>query len=353
MEVRYNMVINRVRYLAIIIMTVIMSLFMVTDSTFAAEINFSVNTVIPDNQIDKAKTYFNLNMSPNQQQDITTTLKNDTKKDITINVAVNSAKTNANGVIDYGKTNTKNDSSLKYDMSEIVKGPSRVVVPAQSSKEVVFHITMPKNSFDGILLGGLTFQQESSEVNQATAKSGTTIQNEYAYALAIMLKETDKLVTPNLNLLKVGPAQSNHRNVINANIQNDQSVLLSDVKIDAKIYAKNSAKPVYTAIKNSMQIAPNSHFDYPVSLNGTAMTAGDYTLRMKVTGKANNKTYSWQLNKKFKIDAAKAKDLNKSDVDLKANTNNRNWLYPLVSLILLLIIAILVFIVIKQRKSKD
>ena len=101
------MVINRVRYLAIIIMTVIMSFFIVTDSSFAAEINFSVNTVIPDNQIDKAKTYFNLNMSPNQQQDITTTLKNDTKKDVTINVAVNSAKTNANGVIDYGKNKHK------------------------------------------------------------------------------------------------------------------------------------------------------------------------------------------------------------------------------------------------------
>lgn len=347
------MSINHVRYLAIVIMTMFISLFIVTNSAFAAEINFSVNTVIPDNQIDKSKTYFNLKMSPKQQQDITTTLKNDTKKDVTINIGINTAKTNVNGVVEYGKMKTKNDLSLKHDMSDVIKGPSNVVIPANSSKDVVFHIVMPEASFDGILLGGLTFQQKSSEVNQATAKSGTTIQNEYAYAVAIMLKETNQLVTPNLNLLKVEPGQNNHRNVINAKVQNDQSVLLSDVKIDTKIYAKNSKKPVYTAIKNSMQIAPNSHFDYPISLNGTSMTAGDYTLRMKVTGKANSKKHSWQLTQKFKIDAAKARDLNKSDVDLKANSNNRNWLYPLIGLILLVIIGILVFIVIKQRKIKD
>lgn len=342
--------INRVRYLAIVIMTMFISLFIVTNSAFAAEINFSVNTVIPDNQIDNSKTYFNLKMSPNQQQDITTTLKNDTKKDVTVNIGVNTAKTNVNGVVEYGKMNTKNDRSLIHDMSDVVKGPSSVVIPANSSKDVVFHIAMPKASFDGILLGGLTFQQKSSEVNQATAKSGTTIQNEYAYAVAIMLKETDKLVTPNLNLLKVEPGQNNHRNVINANVQNDQAVLLSDVKIDAKVYAKDSKKPVYTAIKNGMQIAPNSHFDYPISLNGTEMAAGEYTLRMKVTGTANKKTQSWQFTKKFKIASSKANDLNRSDVDLKANSNNRSWLYPLIGIILVLIIGILIFVVIKQRK---
>lgn len=315
--------------------------------------NFSVSTVIPDNQIDKSKTYFNLKMNSNQQQDITVTLKNDTNKDITVEVGVNNAKTNSNGVIEYGKTSIKNDNSLKYSISDIVKGPSSIVIPANSSKDAVFHISMPKTSFDGILLGGLTFQQKSSEVIQDTTKKGTTIQNEYSYAVAILLKETDKVVNPNLNLIQVKPGQINYRNVINAKLQNDQSVLMSKVSVDAKIYSKNGKKPVYTSLKSDMQIAPNSHLTYPVSLNGTSMKAGDYTLKMKVTATANKQVKKWTFTKDFTIKSKQARDLNKSDVDVKANTNNSNWLYILIGAILLIVIIILVAVIILQRKKNS
>ncbi|WP_246574097.1 DUF916 and DUF3324 domain-containing protein [Leuconostoc miyukkimchii] len=322
-------------------------------SSYASEISFSVNTVIPDNQIDKSKTYFNLKLVPDQQQDIIVTLKNDTKKNITVEIGVNPAKTNSNGVVEYGKTNIKNDNSLTYPISDVVKGPSSLVLPAGSSKNVTFHITMPKESFDGILLGGLTFQQKSSEVNQSDSKKNTTIQNEFAYAVAILLRENDKVVKPNLSLISVKPGQENYRNVINAEIKNNQAVLLSEVKVDAKVYAKNSKKPVYTSIKHDMQIAPNSLFRYPISLNGTEMKPGEYTYHMKVTGKSNNQSKTWQFTKQFKIEAKKAKALNQSDVDVNANTNNTNWVYPLIALVLLVIVIILLIIVILlQRKKK-
>lgn len=157
------MMIKKIQGFSLILLMAMFSFFVFNHTVSAAEMNFSVNTVIPENQIDKSKTYFNLKMNSDQQQDITVTLKNDTKKDITIAVGVNTAKTNSNGVVEYGKSSIKNDSSLKYAISDIVKGPSSVTIPANSSKNVVFHITMPKKSFDGILLGGLTFQQKSSE----------------------------------------------------------------------------------------------------------------------------------------------------------------------------------------------
>ena len=169
--------------------------------------------------------------------------------------------------------------------------------------------------------------------------------------MALSLKETDDQVTPNLNLLTVKPSQNNGRNVINANIQNDQSILLSKVKVDAKIYAKGGKSPVYSSLTNDMQMAPNSNFKYPVALKGTEMKPGNYTLKLAVTGTAYDKPKTWHFTRDFKIKSTEAKTLNQSDVDLKANTNNNNWIYILLGVLLLLIIILLIIILIKQNKK--
>ncbi|WP_273708782.1 DUF916 domain-containing protein [Leuconostoc mesenteroides] len=186
---------NKSHYLIVSMVMTIISFSLFVTGVSASEMNFSVNTVIPTNQIDKEKTYFNLKMAPKQEQDVTVTLKNNTKKDITVEIGINTAKTSSNGVIAYSESNIKKDNSLKYDLSKLVKGPDSVVVPASSSKDVTFHISMPDNSFDGILLGGLTFQQKSSEVTQSKS-SGTSITNEYQYAVAMLIQEKIQLFNP-------------------------------------------------------------------------------------------------------------------------------------------------------------
>ncbi|WP_242822144.1 DUF916 and DUF3324 domain-containing protein [Leuconostoc sp. C2] len=317
----------------------------------AAEMPFTVNTVIPDNQIDKSKTFFNLKVVPNQQQRITVKLNNTTSKEITVNVGVNSTKTNSNGVVEYGKTTIKNDKSLKYPITELVKHPSSVRIPANSTTEVPFDVTMPKEKYSGIILGGIVFQQKESEAENSASSKGTSVQNHYAYAVALSLKETDDRVAPNLNLLTVKPAQNNARNVINVGIQNDQSILLSKVKVDAKIYAKGGKSPVYSSLTNEMQMAPNSNFLYPVALKGTEMKPGSYTLKLAVTGTAYDKPKTWHFTRNFKIKSTEAKTLNQSDVDLKANTNNNNWIYIFIGVLLFLVIILLIVVLIRQNKK--
>lgn len=338
--------------ISFLILSIVVSFFVVVTQISAAEISFSVNTKIPDNQIDKSKTYFNLKMKSNQEQDVTVTLKNETKKDITINIGINSAKTNKNGVIEYGKSTIKKDESLKYPLDSLMTGPSSVVVPASSSKDITFHIKVPSKSFKGIVLGGLTFQQKSSEVLQDSSKRNTTVQNEYAYAVAVLLKESDDVVFPNLNLLKVKAGQDNYRNVINTTIQNTHAAILSDVKVDAKVYSKNGADPVYSSVKNKIQIAPNTLWQYPISLNGTAMQSGKYRLHMQVTGISDKKSKTWTFDKNFEITSTEAKALNKTDVDLKANTNNTSWvLFMMLSIIIILVAIILIGGTIWYRKK--
>lgn len=332
-----------------------LSFFIGTGQVSASQANFSVNTIIPENQIDKSKTYFNLKMGPDQRQFITTTLKNETEKAVTVEVSINSAKTNANGLIEYGNNTIKKDASLAYPLDTLMTGPTSVVIPAHESKDAIFQITMPSQPFDGIILGGLTFQQKSSEVTQDASKAGTSVQNEYAYAVAVVLRETDTDVFPNLKLLTVKPGQENYRNVINTTIQNDQAAILSDVKVDAEIYAKDGKKPVYTASKNDLQVAPNSSWVYPISLENTKMEPGTYTLRMTVSGTSANKSKTWTFSKTFKIAEKEARELNKSAVDVKANTNAKstNWLLIAVICLIILVVILILLFLLKNKREKQ
>lgn len=336
----------------LVILSFFVILIILQPTVHANEMPFTVNTKIPDNQIDKSKTFFNLKVAPKQQQRLTVKLTNTTSKAITINVGVNSAKTNFNGVVEYGKTTIQADKSLKYLITDLVKYPKSVSILANGTTDVPFDVTMPKEKYSGIILGGIVFQQKESDVvNDNPSNKEASVQNHYAYAVALSLKETDDQVTPNLNLLTVKPSQNNGRNIINANIQNDQAILLSKVKVDAKIYAKGGKSPLYSSLTNDMQMAPNSNFQYPVALKGTEMKPGSYTLKLAVTGTAYDKPKTWHLTRDFKIKSTEAKKLNQSDVDLKANTNNNNWRYILIGVLLFLIVILLIIVLIRQNKK--
>ncbi len=105
---------------------------MPTTFSKASELNFSVNAVIPDNQIDKEKSYFDLKVTPGEKQKLKVKLRNTTDKEIVINPHIQSAKTNKNGVIDYTPNKIKKDDTLKIAMEDVAKVPEEVTVPPQS-----------------------------------------------------------------------------------------------------------------------------------------------------------------------------------------------------------------------------
>ena len=81
---------------------------------------YSVKANLPENQIDKNKTYFDLKMDPNQKEEISLTVKNSSEEEIILNIVPNNSKTNQNGVIDYSDENLEKDKSLKYSLTDII-----------------------------------------------------------------------------------------------------------------------------------------------------------------------------------------------------------------------------------------
>lgn len=347
--------------------TVISLLGFLPISAAASEFKFAVIPGIPKNQIDKTKTYFDLKMDPEAEQDLEVQLRNDTDKEVIVETGISSATTNLNGVVEYSLNGKKPDSSLKYNMADLAKAPAETKLPAKGEATVKIHIKMPKEKFDGVLAGGITFTEKESdeEAPKDSSSSGMAINNKYSYVVALLARQNENEVTPELLLNDVAAAQVNARNVINANLQNPKATYINQLKLKAEITKKEDSKVFYTAEGEGMQMAPNSNFDYPIPLNGKPLEAGNYHLKIVAYGgKSEEGTYKvknaegtevtfkykWELDKDFTISGAEAKKYNEQDVTIK---KDNTWLYILIGVLLLLLALLLIFFLIRRKKKKE
>ncbi len=282
--------------------------------TSAAELRFSVETEIPENQIDKTKTYFDLMMKPDQEQILKVRAANSTDENLVIDVSVKSATTNSNGVIEYGESLTALDKSAPADLSEIIQlkdGGESVELPAKSEKVVELRVKMPKEEFSGQLAGGITFSEKVDE----------TIE-------------------------KVEPTQRNARSVISATLLNHEAAYLQSMKVTANVKNKKTNNVILEKEQEDMQMAPNSIFNFPIPYEENEMEAGTYVLAMTVEGSGKK----WQFTKEFTISKEEAKTFNEKDVTVKKTESK--LIYLLIGLLLLLLIICL-FIILRLKKQKN
>ncbi|ODJ49706.1 hypothetical protein BFR40_11145 [Brochothrix thermosphacta] len=319
---------------------------MPTTFSKASELNFSVNAVIPDNQIDKEKSYFDLKVTPGEKQKLKVKLRNTTDKEIVINPHIQSAKTNKNGVIDYTPNKIKKDDTLKIAMEDVAKVPEEVTVPPQSEKDLTIEVTVPKDKFDGVILGGIYLKEDTSKNKEEDKENDVAIKNEYSYVVALQMRQNDNKVKPMLHMNEVNPETQNARNVIVANIQNSEPMIISKLKIDATVNKKGSKDNLAILKKENLQVAPNSNFNIAVPLEGEKLEAGTYILNMK----AESAGKEWQFKKEFSISADKATTMNEKDVTLEKETPT--MLYIFLGVAFLIVIAVVIYFIIRRNKRK-
>ncbi|EHQ9041165.1 DUF916 and DUF3324 domain-containing protein [Enterococcus faecalis] len=314
-------------------------------SVDAAEMNFSVQAVIPENQVDKGKTYFDLKMNPDQKQDLSITMKNDTSKDVTVEIGIHTATTNDNGIADYSGNTEEKDSTLKYDLSDLIEIEKEMTIPAKGEKTVTAHLKMPKETFDGVLLGGFTFIEKES-VDNKEVQEGAQIVNKYAYTIGIQLQETDKVIEPELVLKNVKAGQINFRNVLQANIQNKEAAIIKNLTVDGKIFKKKGKEALYEAKRADLRIAPNSNFNYNISLENEAFKPGTYVFK----GVATAGEKEWKFEKEFTIKNEVAKELNNTAVNLDKDYSS--YIYLGVGLLVIILILIILYLLKKVKSNK-
>lgn len=314
------------------------------DRVCAAGITYSVKANLPENQRNNEHTYFDLFMKPKQKQTISITFENHSEDPIELEMNYHTAQTNDNGVIDYKGTKERKDSSLAYDLKELITGDQTVKLNGNEKKEVPYTITMPEQKFEGILLGGFHIHKKDKE-NFTNKKF--QIKNDYSFVIGLQVTETDKKVTPELKLNTVEPGLNNYRTTLFANLQNKTATMITDMTVTAEVYKENGTEVLHKTVKNNQSMAPNSNYDFPISWDNQAFQSGKYSLKLNASDKAGHK---WSFNKAFEIED-NVKKYNKEAVGINDHVNESNYIIYTLIFILILAIGVIAYLLFNLKKK--
>ncbi|OJG89768.1 hypothetical protein RV15_GL001609 [Enterococcus silesiacus] len=321
------------------------------ETTSGEQGGFYYEVHYPENQKEQ-KGYFDLQMSPGQQQTVDIVLKNLSDKEQVIGVSINGTRTNSSGVIEYGPSQLEKDPSLKFDFVDLVKAPDKVELKPKEEKTLNIELTMPKTSYDGIIVGGIQLKQLSDDQPQEKKSSGNgaAVVNKYAYLIGMVLQETEVEVKPELTLNKVEANQYNYRNAIFANVSNTKANFLKKLSMEVQITEKGKKEVLYETKKTEMNMAPNTFLNFPISMNGEKMIPGKYVANILAV--AGDQKWSWE--QEFTISDDQADKFNNDDVDL-VREKGINW--PLiigiaVGIFSVIVASIVLIRVLNEKKNK-
>ncbi len=303
----------------------------------AEDVGYAVRAIIPDNQLDKHQTYFDLRMTPDQKQVIKVQIFNSSNKDKEIDVKITNPITNRNGLIDYTQQIAKIDKSLKVPITKIATFEEKTVtVPAKKSITIPIQLQMSKKEFDGIILGGIYF---SNHMDKQTEPKQQII-NKYGYVIGLKLSETDKVIKPKLHLLSVKPGLVNYHTAVIAKIQNSTPVIVNKLTIKAKVYNSKGKKINQVDVKD-YRMAPNTTMPFAIDWKNQKLKPGKYTLKLH----AETVKQKWDWKKEFTIQGEKSKKINQKAVGIERNYTW--WIVIGFSVVIL----ILIYIIIRLKKK--
>ncbi|MBO0440337.1 DUF916 and DUF3324 domain-containing protein [Candidatus Enterococcus ikei] len=317
-----------------------------TLNVWAQDAEYEVKAIPSTKQVDTTKTYFDLRLNPEETHTLAVKVTNQSDQQRTINTQVKTATTNTNGVVEYNNSDQYQSVDLPYDLSQLVETKTpKITLAPHESKNVEYEITMPKKDFAGVLSGGIIFTSENED-KPDKSKAGVAIKNQFGYVIALVLHGENE-VTSDLELSKVSLGQVNNRNVVFAHLTNPKAAYLNRLNLTAKIKKKNTNKILYETQKSDLQMAPNSVFNYPVSLQETEFKPGKYLVAVH----AESKGRTWDFEEEFEIKAEEAKKMN-NQAYIRQDKKNF-WIYIIVFLVLLALILLYVLYKKRQKKIKD
>lgn len=232
----------------------------------------------------------------------------------------------------------------------VTEGANEITLKPNETKDWAATIQMPADKYDGIILGGLHFQEKKDEdAKKKSEEKDVQIKNEYAYVFGVKLTETPTVVKPELALNSIKPTTKNYRNVVEFNLQNTKATLVGGLSVDAKIYKKGNKEVLHESKRTNLSMAPNSNFDYSVDWENQALKPGKYQLHLV----AKTADDTWEWTKDFTISSDDAKKANDTALGLE---KDYTWLYIAGGILLLLLIITTTYFIGRRaakKKQKD
>lgn len=305
---------------------------------------FGVKPIYPENQEKEKDGYFSLITQPGNKQTIKVKVTNYSDKPNNIKVARNRATTSDSGLIEYSNSKKEKEKSVLHDFNQIVTlKEEAVLLEPKESKELDIDVSMPDESYDGVILGGLYFSEDNELSKEEQEKS---IRNTFSYSIPIVLKMTDKKIENELTLKNVEPTERNSRPFIEARLVNSAPSVIKSMSVEGRIYNAKTKEEYYVNKETSLEMAPNSILNFGFDLQNAAFIAGDYLIDLKVN--ADGKEYHFEDG--FTIEKAKAKELNEKSTYIEEK--NTPWLLIVGGIVLVVGLSILVTLFVVKRSKK-
>lgn len=282
---------------------------------------YTATPIHPENQMGDSGG-FNLKMEPGTKQTIEVMVSNTGSEVTRIGATVMPAFTNTNGVVQMDTLPYAADSSLQYHIEDLVTMETDVLELSPSeTKPFRFEITMPEESFDGVVMGGLVLKREPSEA-EMEASSGMGIVNVYSYVFGLRLSETDTVVEPEFELVDAfvnvrtafGPA-------VKVYVRNPVALFAQQVSMSFQVYKSDDMEnPVLTHGRGAMEFAPNSTMYYNWR-NNENLEDGDYVFKLQIT--YGDETFEFE--KELKVEGIVAEeDVNPPALEVEAETTDND-----------------------------
>lgn len=299
---------------------------------------FTMTAVPSQKQYDKETSYFDLLIKPNEMEILKVDIENNSEENITLKASVNRAITNQNGVVEYSGENEESSESSIYNIEDIVslKNDSLELAPGES-KSLELTVQMPKQTFTGVIAGALYVIEEPE-----TEAEGT-IRNILSREIAILLRNDDKKIEPEVLIHSAKASHVNERNAIEIMIENISPTYIQDVTLTYEI--KHEGELFLKDEKKNLKMAPSSMFPFVVPLEEKKFESGDYVVNVTVESEKN----SWQEVLKFDVEKEEAKNLNDTDVS-HDSTPSIPWSTVFLVLLLVFFIILVFYLIWKNNK---
>ena len=262
------------------------------------------------------------------------------------------AYTNDNGSLAYDNLKVT-DPSLKIQTKDAVSPKkSTFKVPGNTTATITLKVTVPKKSFNGTLMGGVTVAPYKEKAKGTVGSNGNLIKNKFSYTIPLQIHqkgadgEEAKYSVRTVKPGTVTSSKGQHQGVL-ANIHNSTNSYTGPLSAKAIVTKKGDKSFKITQTYSSQSIAPTTNYNLPISWGKNALQSGNYHL--KLTYKTTGGIKSWELNKDFTITNNDAAKYNK----LAGIKPNYLWLYILLGVLALAIILGLGIYLGKRNNNKN